>query len=186
MKKLIFINILILALGAASVFAQSKQKAEVLKVSSRTVASLKAKNMSQLAALVHPTKGVRFSPYGYIDKKDLVFKAHELKTLMQSKKVYRWGTLDESDDPIKMPFAEYFEKFVYDYDFAKPDKINYNLKQNNGIMINNIGTFYPQGVEVEYYFEGTDERMYGSLRLVYEKQGTEWYLVGIVRDTPGI
>ena len=185
MKKLIFVNVLILAIGAAGVFAQN-QKADVLKVSSQVVKALKAKDMNKLAAFVHPTKGVRISPYSYVGKEDLVFKAGELKTLLQSKKVYKWGTYDESEEPIKMTFAEYFGKFVYDYDFAKPDKINYNLKQNNGIMVANIGEFYPKGVEVEYFFEGTDEKMYGSLRLVYEKQGPKWYLVGIVRDTPGI
>lgn len=186
MKKIIFATILIFTVSALGVFAQSKEKTEVLRVSSQVVTALKAKNMNKLAGFVHPTKGARFSPYGYIDKKDLVFKANQLKNLLRSKKVYRWGEYDESEEPIKMTFAKYYQEFVYDYDFAKPDKINYNLKQNNGIMINNIAEFYPKGVEVEYFFEGTDERMHGSLRLVYEKQGTKWYLVGIVRDTPGI
>jgi hypothetical protein len=184
MKKIIFISIFIFTIGV--VVASAQQKFNVLLVSTQVVAALKAKDLNKITYLVHPTKGVRFSPFGYIGKKDLVFKANELKTLLKSKKIYRWGTYDESEKPIRMTFAKYYEKFVYDYDFAKPDKINYNLKQNNGIMINNIGEFYPKGVEVEYYFEGTDDRMYGSLRLVYEKQGTKWYLVGIVRDTPGI
>src|SRR5215213_1161325 len=186
MKKLILVNIFILTFGFAGVFAQSNQKAEVLRVSNQVIAALKAKDMNKLAGLAHPVKGVRFSPYGYIGKKDLVFRKNELRTLLQSRKVYLWGEYDESEEPIKMSFAKYYQEFVYDYDFAKPDKINYNLKQNNGIMINNIGEFYPKGIEVEYFFEGNDERMYGSLRLVYEKQGTRWYLVGIVRDTPGI
>ncbi len=186
MKKPIFINILILIICSLGVWGQSKQKADVLAVSSQVVLALKAKNMNRLAGFAHPTKGVRFSPYGYISKNDLVFKINEIKTLWRSKKVYRWGEYDESEKPIKMTFAKYYELFIYDYDFAKPDKINYNLKQNNGIMINNIAEIYPRGVEVEYLFDGTDERMYGSLRLVYEKHGTKWYLVGIVRDTPGI
>lgn len=186
MKKLIFIYALIFAVGVGGVFAQSKQKADVLAASSQVVAALKDKDMNKLARLVHPTKGVRFSPYGYIDQKDLVFKAGALKSLLKSRKIYRWGVIDESEEPIIMTFARYYEAFVYDYDFAKPDKINYNLKQNNGVNINNIGEFYPKGIEVEYFFEGTDERMYGSLRLVYERQGSKWYLVGIVRDTPGV
>lgn len=184
MKNLIFIGVLLFAVGGA--FAQSKQKAAVLKVSGQVVAALKAKDMNKLSTFVHPTKGVRFSPYGHVGKDDLVFKAAALKTLLQSRKIYLWGMYDESEELIKMTFAEYYDKFVYDYDFAKPDRINYNLKQNNGIMVNNIGEFYPKGVEVEYYFEGTDERMYGSLRLVYERSGSRWFLVGIVRDTPGI
>ena len=186
MRKTIFINILIFTVGAVGGFAQSKQKAEVLAISNQVVMALKAKNMNRIAGFAHPTKGVRFSPCGYIGKKDLVFKVNELKSLWRSKKVYYWGEYDESEKLIKMIFAEYYRSFIYDYDFAKPDKINYNLKQNNGIMINNIAEFYPRAVEVEYFFEGTDERMYGSLRLVYEKHRKRWYLVGIVRDTPGI
>ncbi|HVE57823.1 MAG TPA: hypothetical protein VNB22_13410 [Pyrinomonadaceae bacterium] len=186
MKKIIFVSIFILTIGIFGVSAQSKEKADVLRVSGQVVAALKAKDLNKVAGFVHPTKGLRFSPYGYIGKKDLVFKANELKTLLKSKKVYQWGEYDESEKPIKMTFAKYYENFVYDYNFAKPDKINYNLKQNNGVMINNIAEFYPKGVEVEYYFEPTRDRMYGSLRLVYEKQGTKWYLVGVVRDTPGI
>lgn len=163
------------------------QKSKVLDSSKRVVLALKNKDMKTLAALIHPTKGVRFSPYGSIDKKkDLVFKGNQLPTLLDSKKVYVWGTLDESEELIKMTFARYYEHFVYDYDFAKPDRINYNLRNNNGIMINNIAETYPQGIEVEYFIDGTDERIYGSLRLVFEKSGAKWYLVGIVRDTPGI
>jgi hypothetical protein len=97
-----------------------------------------------------------------------------------------WGIFDESEMPIKKTFAGYYKQFVYDYDFAKPDHVNYNLKKNNGIMINNIAEAYPHGIEVEYFFDGTEDRMYGSLRLIYEKSGKKWYLVGIVRDTPGI
>lgn len=186
MKMKILINVLILTICSVSVFAQPKQKSNVLAISSQVVMALKAKNMNRIAGFAHPNKGVRFSPYGYIGKNDLVFKIKELKTLWRSKKVYLWGEYDESEQPIKMTFAKYYQSFIYDYDFAKPDKINYNLKQNNGIMINNIAEFYPRAIEVEYFFEGTDKRMYGSLRLVYEKQGAKWYLVGIVRDTPGI
>lgn len=186
MKKIFFTGVLIFAIGVVCVFAQDKQKSEVLAVSKQVVAALKAKDMNKLSTFVHPSKGVRFSPYSYLGDDDLVFKAAALKTLLKSKKIYRWGTYDESEEPIKMTFAKYFKMFVYDYDFAKPDKINYNLKQNNGIMVNNIGEFFPKGVEVEYFFEGTDERMYGSLRLVYERRGAKWFLVGIVRDTPGI
>ena len=53
-------------------------------------------------------------------------------------------------------------------------------------MINNIAKMYPKGVEVEYLIEGTEDRMYGDLRLIYERYNGRWYLVAVVRDTPGI
>lgn len=185
-KKIILWTVLIIVAGNAQALAQSRQKTEVLKLSGQVVKALKARDMNKLARLVHPSKGVRFSPFSSIQKKDLVFKPAELRTLFKSKKVYYWGDLDESEDQINLTFAQYYKKFVYDYDFARPDKINYNLKQNNGIMVNNIAEMYPKGVEVEYFIDGTDDKMYGSLRLIYEKHAARWYLVGIVRDTPGI
>jgi hypothetical protein len=165
--------------------AQS-EKSKVLAISKKVVWALKGKDMKALAGFVHPSKGVRFSPWSHVEKADLVFTANKLKTLLADKKVYQWGLLDESDEPIKMTFAKYYKSFVYDYDFANAREINYNLKQNNGIMINNIAKAYPKGVEVEYFIEGTEDRMYGSLRLIFEKQGVAWYLVGIIRDMPGI
>ena len=52
--------------------------------------------------------------------------------------------------------------------------------------MNNIAETYPRGIEVEFFIDGTDERIYGSLRLIFEKSGKKYYLVGIVRDTPGV
>ena len=165
----------------------SAQKEQLLGMSKMVVAALKNKDMKTLATFVHPTKGVRFSPFGYIDtKEDLVFRRNQLLTLLKSRKIYRWGVYDESAEPIRKTFADYYKHFVYDMEFAKPDRVNYNLKQNNGIMINNIAEAYPRGIEIEYFIDGTEEQMYGSLRLVFEKSGGKWYLVGIVRDTPGI
>ena len=163
------------------------QKTEVLRVAKKAVTALKNKDMKTLAALAHPVKGVRFSAFAYISKdEDLVFKRKQIADLLKNKKVYVWGTMDESEELIEMTFAEYYKQFVYDYDFAAPDQINYNQKNNNGIMINNIAEVYPRGIEVEFFFGDTEDRRYGSLRLVFEKTGGKYYLVGIVRDTPGI
>lgn len=187
MKKILILTSLLCLISILAVSAQTNQKKQILKLSKQIVIALKTKEMKKLSAFVHPSKGVRFSPYGQINKeKDLVFSSLELVNLLQSEKVLVWGIIDESEAEIKMTFAEYYTKFVYDYDFAKPDLIRYNLKKNNGIMINNIAEIYPKGIEVEYFIDGTEERLYASLRLVFEKQKRNWFLVGIVRDTPGI
>ena len=180
---LLFLIVAILSLTGN---AQSSQKARVLTVSRGVIGALKARDMNRLSGFVHPVKGVRFSPYGSISRKDLVFTPGQVKELLKDKTVYIWGSYDESERQIKNTFAGYYAKFVYDRDFAKPDLINYNLKQNNGIMINNIAKMYPKGVEVEYFIDGTDDRMYASLRLIYEQLRGKWFLVGVVRDTPGI
>lgn len=187
-KILLVVSLLVSTLCVFSTAAAAQsEKAKVLATSKKVVSALKNKDMKQLASFVHPTKGVRFSPFAYINKTDdLVFKTDQVIGLLANKKIYDWGQYDESEERIKMTFADYYKKFVYDYDFARPDRVNYNLKNNNGIMINNIAEVYPKGIEVEFFFDGTEKRMYGSLRLIFEKAAARWYLVGIVRDTPGI
>jgi hypothetical protein len=177
--------LLVLAIFTSSAAAQP-EKAEVLKFSETVIATLKAKDMTRLANIVHPVKGVRIAPYAYVSSKDRLFKASQIRGLLKDKKRYLWGEYDESGKPIRATFAKYYGEFVYDYDFAKADKINYNLKRNNGIMVTNVASFFPKGIEIEYFFNGTEERMYASLRLIYEHYRGKWYLVGIVRDTPGI
>ena len=187
-NKIIIIAVLFVLV--ASLFSKVKaqsEKTKVLATAKKTIVVLKNKDMKTLASLAHPSKGIRFSAFAYINKdEDLVFKSNQIIDLMKNKKVYVWGTMDESEQPIEMTFGEYYKKFLYDYDFAKPSRISYNRKNNNGIMINNIAEVYPKGIEVEFFINGTDDRMYGSLRLVFEKLNGKYFLVGIVRDTPGI
>ena len=93
---------------------------------------------------------------------------------------------DGSGEPINLTFEAYFERFIYDADFARPHAIGYNEIIGAGNTINNIAEVYPNAVTIEYHFEGFDPTFAGldwrSLRLVLEgKEGT-WYLVGIVHD----
>jgi len=183
MKRLAILLGLIF-LAAAIVPAQS-EKSQVLALTKQVVGMLKRKDMSRLTSFVHPVKGVRFSPYSYVEKKDLVFKGRELTTLMSSSKIYKFGVFDESGVPIRRTFRKYYNEFVYDHDFVRAP-VHYNLKMNNGVMITNVGEFYPRGIEVAYVFEGTDTEMAAGIRLIYEKFRNKYYLVGIVTNTPGI
>lgn len=179
----------LLSLTLVMTFAISAQteKAKVLALSKQVITTIKNKDMNKLATFVHPAKGIRFSPYSYVETEtDLVFKANVLRSLMGSRKIYLWGTMDESGIKIKKTFRQYYDDFVYDFDFARAYKINYNLKENNGIMITNVGEVYPKGIEVEYWAKERRTQRQGGLRLIYEKSGAKYYLVGIVSNTPGI
>ncbi|MFJ7828376.1 hypothetical protein [Psychrobacillus sp. NPDC096623] len=64
-----------------------------LEAAATVISILKEGNMSMLSAWAHPEKGVRFSPYGYVDKEtDLVFSKDELQQLMEDSTVYVWRT----------------------------------------------------------------------------------------------
>jgi len=150
---------------------------------------LKNGDMSSLAAWAHPDKGIRFSPYAYVDQeKDLVFSREELKDLMEDPTVYEWRTFAGSGDLIELTYADYYKKFVYDADFFEDAKISLNEVQGASTTINNLNEVYPKAshVFVEYYIDGIDPSFEGmdwrSLRLVFEKIDHDHILVGIIHD----
>ena len=169
---------------AFSAHAQT-EKAQVLAKSKQVVSALKDKNVKTLASYVHPTKGVRFSPYGSIDtEKDLTFRRRDVLKLY-ALPAYVWGQADGSGDDIKLNFAGYYKKFVYDKDFARAPKVGYNRIVKQGNTIVNLTEAYPKAKFVEYHFLGTrkhDGMDWRSLRLVFEKSGKNWYLVGVSHD----
>jgi len=162
---------------------------QVAARASEAIMALKDGDLDALSSLVHPDRGMRFSPYATVqagDGGDLVFSADELQSLMADPTVYYWGIYDGSGMPIELTFRQYYEEFVYDVDFARPDVVGFNERVGQGNSIDNIASAYPGGVMVEYHFEGFDPEYAGmdwrSLRLVFEEEDGIWYLVGIVHD----
>lgn len=165
----------------------NSQSNSVLNQALIVVNLLKNKDMITLSDYIHPEKGVRFTPYSYIEiQSNLVFKAEEIKNLMQSTQVYSWGVYDGSGEPIDLTFSDYFDKFIYDVNFAEPDIIGNNTVIKVGNMVNNITQAYPNEKFVEFHFSGFDAKYAGmdwkSIRLVFEKVNETWYLVGIIHD----
>jgi hypothetical protein len=148
------------------------------------IQAIRAKNTSALAAFVHPSKGLRFSPYTYVDQKnDLVFKPEQLKGLSRSQRRYHWGEEDGSGDPIRGTFSRYYRSYIYDKNFAIAPQVTYNEPSGGGTMISNIFSSYPGAIVVDYYFPPTDGEMdWRSLRLIFQKQGSIWFLVGLAHN----
>jgi len=155
------------------------------------IQAIAARDLKTLSQFVHPQEGVRFSPYPYVvtglggeGQANLVFGAAELASLAGDPIVYHWGTFDGSGAPIEMTFDAYWQRFVYDADFARPQVIGYGEAVGQGNTINNIPQVYPQGFTIEYHFRNFDPAYEGldwqSLRLVIEPYEGEWVLVGIV------
>lgn len=146
---------------------------------------LKDKDMIALSTHIHPNKGVRFTPYPYVDlQADLIFTSQQITTLPQSSQVYNWGAFDGTGDPISLTFSDYYDRFVYDSDYANPHIIGNNIEIGTGNSIHNIPQAYPGTTFIEFHFTGFDPQYEGmdwrSLRLVFENQNNTWYLVGIV------
>lgn len=145
--------------------------------------------MARLAAFVHPAKGVRFSPYGYVDTaSDLRFTAAEVARLRNDDRARLWGSFDGSGDPMQLTFADYHRRFVYDFDFLRAPKVAVDsAPMGTGNSLDNRRQVYPMASIVEYHSPGVDpqhgEMDWRSLWLVLERVGNEWFLVGVVHGS---
>lgn len=148
--------------------------------------ALKGRNMSRLSIFVHPKDGVRFSPYNYVwPERNLIFKREKVRGLLEDKKKYLWGEYDGSGDPIRLTFASYYKKFIFDWDFSRTKRVSYNQAISISTNLDNAFTTYPGAIVVEYYHPGGkkyDGMDWGTLRLVFQKYSGMWYLVGIIHD----
>ena len=85
-----------------------------------------------------------------------------------------------------MTSEEYFNKFIYDCDYATPDEICYNAVTGRSLTNGNISEIYPGTIIVESGKNKTSpdaqDNDWRSLRIVFEKDGAKWYLVGIIHD----
>ena len=147
--------------------------------------SIKDKDFNKLSTFVHPSKGLRFSPYDYIDTEtSKVFTVEEVKGLVDDEQVYLWGHYDGTGDPIELNFNEYYERFIYDADFANPQVIGNDVAVSYGNAIDNTKEIYPNSHFIELHFKGLDPKYEGmdwrSLKLIFEQEDGEWYLVAIV------
>ena len=165
------------------------QPPTALEAATTVMKALKNGNMSTIAAWAHPKKGVRFSPYGYVDTKtDLVFTRDELEGLMENSKKYVWRTFAGSGDLIELTYSDYHKQFVYDADFIGDAEIAVNKVLGESTTLNNLNEVYPEDSHdfVEYHIDGIDPAVEGmdwsSLRLVFEKIGEDHALVGIIHD----
>ena len=162
-------------------------EADLLKRALHVIELIGNKDMENLSNYVHPTKGLRFSPYDFIDAKSyVVFTKEEVAKLNENTKVYTWGNYDGTGEPIKLSFNDYYEKFIYDVNFANPHMIGSNTIIGKGNTISNIEEVYPDGNFIEFYFSGIDPKYEGmdwrSLKLVFEQENGVWYLVGIIHS----
>mgnify|MGYP001049093882 CR=1 FL=1 len=151
------------------------------------IKALSSKNADAIADLVHPTQGVRFTPYTYVSlESDLVFSQEEMRSFFKDQKVYLWGHYDGSGDPINLTPSQYYDKFVYAKDYVNAKQVGYNQVLSSGNALENQFEVYSNPIVVEYYFPGFNPDYEGmdwrSLRLVFESYQNDWKLVGIINN----
>jgi hypothetical protein len=160
---------------------------DVERAARAIVELLRDRDFEALAGLVDPATGVRFSPYAYVEPdRDRTLSAAELEAGATDPTIRHWGELDGSGDLIDMTIRQYFDRFVYDVDFANAEEVGYDREIGRGNTINNAVEVYPQSTIVEFHFSGFNPDFDGmdwrSLRLVLRPVGGAWYLEGIIHD----
>lgn len=158
----------------------------VRSMADQVVSAFQARELEQVALMVNPSEGLRFSPYSYVRQEDVRLRVVELPDMLEEPDVYEWGTFEGSGEPISMNFADYFARFVYDVDFAAAPQVSINQRLGMGSTIDNAAEFYPGSIIVEYYFPGFEEQYQGmdwrSLRLVFMDYRGRWVLSGVIHD----
>lgn len=164
----------------------STQTVTLLQEALNVMTMISNQDAQGLDAEVSPTRGVRFSPYSYVDTStDIILNSGSaIQNMFTSTTVQTWGTYSASGDPITGDFSTYYNNFVYDVDFLNPELIGINTLIGSGNMMNNIETIYANDQFVEFHFTGFDPNVEGldwrSLILVFDDDNTNWELVGIV------
>jgi len=164
-----------------------KEEVNISDLTQTILEQIKNKNYSSLIQYIQPDSGLRFSPYGYINTNtDIVIKPTRFRSMINDSTKFVWGHYDGSGDEISLTFKEYFDKFVYNVDFLKAEKLSINKSAAKGNSLNNIMKVYPNAEYTESYFSGFDKKYDGmdwqALRLIYKKQAGKYYLIGIVHD----
>ena len=149
--------------------------------------ALKAKDYQTLAGYIHPTLGVVFSPYSYIDTaKSVAFKAATFVAQCQEKAPINWGSYDGSGEPILLSAENYMKEFGYSADFLNADSLALNKTIAKGNSPNNIKEVFGGCYFTESYFAGKNPKFNGmdwsSLLLVYKMYENKLYLVAIVHN----
>jgi hypothetical protein len=148
------------------------------------LAAFKKRDGPALAALAHPSKGVRFSPDAYLQATNITLTAAQLSTAFTDPTKRTWGITDGKGDPIVMTFADYSGLYIYARDFMTSSQTAYNQTIGSGNSIDNTADVYPDAILFEAYDPGPDPRLkdlqWQCVRLLFERSSARWYLIGVV------
>jgi hypothetical protein len=149
-------------------------------------------NMSELASLVHPEKGLLFAPYLQLtwnpmteETEPVTFEAEAIPELLHDQTVYHWGYGGGSGLPIEMTPQEYFNDYVYTQ--QEPDAVYVNQQNLTApeFFTENIRGMFPDAHMVQYSFHETvpgEDLSWVHVTLIFEPYNNEWKLVGILHN----
>lgn len=146
---------------------------------------MKNHDYEALAGLVHPERGVTFTPYSTVDfDTDLTFTPDQIRNLGEDKTVYTWGITDGRGNLINMTMEQYFAAYVFNVDYTQSSQIGVDRIIMSGNALENLTDAYPGCRFVDFCVPGTDPAYQGidwnSLKLVFAPGDNHWFLVGVI------
>lgn len=147
---------------------------------------IRDQDWAALAGMVHPDRGVTFTPYSSVSDSDLRFTAESVAAFGSDSKVYLWGSYDGSGAPMSLTVEEYFAQFVNNADYTRAPFLAVDRVISSGNAVENVADAYPDARFVELYYSGLDEANEGfdwcALKLVFEPVDGVFMLVGIIHS----
>lgn len=169
----------------------SSRAAQIVGEQSRAVVrALQNNDTRALATFVHPTRGVRFSPYIHADESDRVISRAQMPYLANHARKWNWGLYDGTGDPMNLTWNEFRRKMLVSRPYLPLKSTNaredFNRLSQNGNVPNNLLDVYPNAIFTRYYSSGYDPKFEGldwrALFLAWRPVGKTWYLVGVAND----
>lgn len=177
---------LLLNNGGNSPPASTTSAQSLWDIGHEVMSLIKDKDMAALSAYVHPTKGLRFTPYVHINSTfDQVFTPQEVAGLPGNTTEYDWGYYYGTpvETKILLDFNDYYDEFIYDEDFLNANIIGVNAVVSYGVMIDNIFDEYPEAEYLEFYIitsQDNNNIYWRSLKVAFEEVAGEYKLIGII------
>jgi hypothetical protein len=176
-------------LGAAPTAAPAAMRSAAA-CAAEASAALSARDMRRLAAVVGVGQQVAFTPFAYARSADVALRAEELEDELRQGHVRDWGTLGESDDPLRLSFTDYLARYAWDAAYAglgprPPGSATFDAASNEvRELLGAIRALHP-GAEITEYHKppsapgAMDWRV---LRVVCAPAGGGYRLVRIVHS----
>lgn len=171
--------------GSATEPLNPKDNVSLLNAAYLAARAFKEEDYPSLASLVHPEKGVTFTPYSTVEPEmDLNFTQDQIKNLSKDDTVYTWGFVDGRGSPIQMTMTQYIQEYVFNTDYTQAPQLGIDRIMVSGNALENLSEAYPGCRFVDFSFPSLDPVNQGmdwcSLKLVFEPGESRWLLVGII------
>ncbi|HJA63582.1 MAG TPA: hypothetical protein H9719_05535 [Candidatus Intestinimonas stercoravium] len=159
----------------------------LLEAGSTVLQALRDGDIQALSGLVHPERGVTFTPYSTVDPiSDLTFLPDQLTEAAINRTQYVWGTSQGGGGPIELSLQGYLDRYVYNADYSSAPIIGVDSVISSGNSLENVAEAYPDARFLEYYFPSLDPSNnsfdWCALKTVFVWSAGKYQLVALIHS----